>query len=127
MGLATETVQFNTRMERSLKQDGDAALKSAGYTPSEAVRALWYKAVKRAENPRAIVDLLEDGPLPARPDADARDPLKLEALRRGRRSCASALERMGVDRNALPSFAFDAYDELMEGFALERHGTGDAL
>lgn len=127
MGLATETVQFNTRMERSLKQDGDAALKIAGYTPSEAVRALWRKAAKRAENPRAIVDLLEDSPLPARPDADARDPSKLEALRRGRRNCASALERMGVDRNALPSFAFDAYDELMEGFALERHGTGDAL
>ena len=127
MGLATETVQFNTRMERSLKQDGDAALKSAGYTPSEAVRALWRKAVKRAENPRAIVDLLEDGPPSRTPGCRRARPFEARSAAPRRRSCASALERMGVDRNALPSFAFDAYDELMEGFALERHGTGDAL
>lgn len=44
MGAAAETIQFNTRIERSLKLAGDDVLKRAGYSPSQAVRALWRKA-----------------------------------------------------------------------------------
>ena len=38
MGAAAETIQFNTRIERSLKLAGDDVLKRAGYSPSQAVR-----------------------------------------------------------------------------------------
>lgn len=35
MGAAAETIQFNTRIERSLKLAGDDVLKRAGYSPSQ--------------------------------------------------------------------------------------------
>lgn len=34
-------VQMNTRLERSIKTGGDAILNQCGYSPSQAVRALW--------------------------------------------------------------------------------------
>lgn len=121
MDAALDTTQFNTRLERSLKQAGDAVLKRAGYTPSQAVRALWRKAAGCAENPQAIVDLLEDAPASARPRTAEDDAARLEALRRGREEAARALAAMGFESDALPYFALDPYDELMEEFALERH------
>ena len=48
MGAAAETIQFNTRIERSLKLAGDDVLKRAGYSPSQAVRALWRKADRKS-------------------------------------------------------------------------------
>ena len=52
MGAAAETIQFNTRIERSLKLAGDDVLKRAGYSPSQAVRALWRKQQGAAKTPR---------------------------------------------------------------------------
>ena len=40
MPIAVEMTQLNTRIEKELKHAGDAALKEAGYTPSQAIRAL---------------------------------------------------------------------------------------
>ena len=37
MGAAAETIQFNTRIERSLKLAGEAVFHRAGYPPSQAV------------------------------------------------------------------------------------------
>lgn len=34
-------VQMNTRLERSIKTGGDVVLSQCGYSPSQAVRALW--------------------------------------------------------------------------------------
>ncbi len=39
--MTTDMVQMNTRISRSLKERGDAALERAGYSPSQAVRKLW--------------------------------------------------------------------------------------
>lgn len=124
MDAALDTTQFNTRLERSLKQAGDAVLKRAGYTPSQAVRALWRKAAGCAENPQAIVNLLEDAPASARPRTAEDDAARLEALRRGREEATQALAAMGFESDELPYFALDPYDELMEEFALERHAGG---
>ena len=38
--MSTEMAQMNTRISRSLKERGDAALEKAGMTPSQAVRKL---------------------------------------------------------------------------------------
>lgn len=35
------TMQMNTRLARSIKVGGDAVLSQCGYSPSQAVRALW--------------------------------------------------------------------------------------
>lgn len=39
--LDRRSVQMNVRMDRQLKEAGDAVLASLGMTPSQAVRALW--------------------------------------------------------------------------------------
>ena len=110
MGAAAETIQFNTRIERSLKLAGDDVLKRAGYSPSQAVRALWRKAAGCGENPSAIVN------------ARIESPSQLEALRRGREEAARAFADMGFGSEMPSSVAFDPYDQLMEEFILERHG-----
>ena len=45
--MSTEMAQMNTRISRSLKERGDAALEKAGMTPSQAVRKLWDFAKPR--------------------------------------------------------------------------------
>ena len=45
--MSTEMAQMNTRISRSLKERGDAALEKAGMTPSQAVRKLWDADVLR--------------------------------------------------------------------------------
>ena len=41
--------QMNVRMGARLKQTGDDALSSIGFTPTQAVRALWKYAAQRGE------------------------------------------------------------------------------
>ena len=84
--------------------------------------ALWRKAAGCGENPSAIVNLLEDRPLPARANARIESPSQLEALRRGREEAARAFADMGFGSEMPSSVAFDPYDQLMEEFILERHG-----
>lgn len=43
----------NTRIRADLKQRGDAVLAEAGFSPSEAVRALWKFAVAHEREPKA--------------------------------------------------------------------------
>lgn len=52
------TTQINVRIERSLKNSGDAAFLNAGVTPSEAIRALWELATNLKESPRELHGLL---------------------------------------------------------------------
>ncbi len=59
MAAATDAVQMNVRLDRSLKREGDAALAEAGYTPSQAVRAVWELAVRLRNQPGRLRKLLE--------------------------------------------------------------------
>ena len=52
-------IQMNTRIEQSLKREGDAALSLIGLNPSQAVRALWRKAARRGEDLQQVAQLLE--------------------------------------------------------------------
>ena len=71
MPAAMDAVQMNVRIDRELKREGDAALATVGYTPSQAVRALWENAVRLRRNPDALRNYLaEQGATPlARPTA----------------------------------------------------------
>ena len=46
--MTTTMVQMNTRIDADLKRRGDEALKRAGFTPSQAIRALWEYAADKA-------------------------------------------------------------------------------
>lgn len=54
----SEMAQMNTRIDRRLKERGDAALARAGFTPSQAVRALWEFA---AEHEPEEIEMLLHG------------------------------------------------------------------
>ena len=52
---------MNTRISRSLKERGDAALEKAGMTPSQDVRKLWDFAARNSHNPQIIQSLFDTG------------------------------------------------------------------
>ena len=52
--MSSTMVQMNTRIPADLKEKGDRALERAGYTPSQAVRALWEFAARHAYEPSAV-------------------------------------------------------------------------
>ena len=49
---------MNTRIDRDLKREGDRVLKAAGYSPSEAVRALYRFVCVHAKEPEALRSVL---------------------------------------------------------------------
>lgn len=59
--------QMNVRLETSLKNQGDAALAHAGYSPSQAARKLWALAAKLRHNPILLQDILEGTIIQASP------------------------------------------------------------
>lgn len=52
------TVQLNARMNKSLKESGDEALALIGFSPTQAVRALWEKASRRGRDLEEVEALL---------------------------------------------------------------------
>lgn len=54
------TAQINVRLDRSLKERGDAALSQIGLSPSVAVRLLWGRAAERGESLAALQHILCD-------------------------------------------------------------------
>ena len=52
MGAAAETIQFNTRIERSLKLAGDDVLKRAGYSRRRRFARCGAKQQGAAKTPR---------------------------------------------------------------------------
>lgn len=109
MGAAAATSQVNARIDAVLKEEGDAGLASAGYTPTQAIRSLWRLASRLRANPARLAEMLEaggDGP------EEERMGRRRASLLRGAELYAKGLEGMGVD---LP-LSVDArpYDELRE-------------
>lgn len=56
--MAADMVQMNVRIPRALKVAGDEALASAGFSPSEVVRAVWEKAAKRGKDLAEVIGAL---------------------------------------------------------------------
>ena len=52
------TAQLNARMSKSLKESGDEALALIGFSPTQAVRALWEKASRRGKDLEEVEALL---------------------------------------------------------------------
>ena len=121
--LAVEMTQMNTRIEKSLKEQGDEALARAGYTPSRAVRALWRIAARHQQDPEALASLLagEDPSRVAREDAEA--ARKRELARQGASMVGRFYERLGVSMAAAQAAQLP-YNELRDEYYLERLGEG---
>lgn len=51
--------QINVRIDRSLKEAGDAVLAELGISPTQIVRALWAKLAERKEAPQEVLEVLQ--------------------------------------------------------------------
>lgn len=87
--------QVNARIDAKLKATGDAGLAAAGYTPTQAVRALWALATRFKNEPVKIrVALDPDGDVT--PDDLAERNRRLAALRRGAGLVDNLCEQYGL-------------------------------
>ena len=118
--MATDMVQMNTRIGRSLKERGDAAIERAGMTPSQAVRKLWEFAACNAHNPRAIQNLLEveSKDEAARNEAEEERARRREVVHRGANIYLEVCKQVGIDPSKFT--ADETYEELRENALLER-------
>ena len=96
--MTTASAQINVRLDADLKRSGDAALSSAGITPSQAVRALWQLAASLANRPGALQDILSPGR--ARAEQREREKAtkrKLELIDQGSQLFAAACRESEID------------------------------
>lgn len=89
----SEMAQMNTRIDRRLKERGDAALARAGFTPSQAVRALWEFAAEHEYEPEAIEQALS---LNQSQDVkhDEEIAVKLQGLEDIQKACSELLKNI---------------------------------
>lgn len=120
MAATSTMVQMNTRIDRTLKQEGDRALKAAGYTPSEAVRALWDLAARTDGRSEALQAMLEVAP------KEEKLTPQLEALRHGREAIGSAMAELGLGENPVLFEDGLDYDGLRDSYLMERLSEKDA-
>lgn len=116
--MSTETVQMNTRINRALKERGDAALERAGMTPSQAVRKLWDFAARNAHNPRAIQSLFDDEDEAEKRAAEEERARKREVALKGANIMVEAYERLGITPSDWTKNA--SYEEMRDYALLER-------
>ena len=120
MGATAEAVQFNTRIDRELKAQGDSSLARAGFTPTEAVRALYRIAVRFQSDPQSLARYLAM----EQPENAARDDEEIARRRAAHQEIhelyEKALEQLGIPADAPSPTAQLSYDELREMALLER-------
>lgn len=129
MSYTMDAVQMNTRIDRTLKREGDAALAAAGYTPSQAVRALWEIAVKLRKSPEKLRTLLS-GPASNSVTQELQNNLvkettstEDEGLRAHRERIASIQKRfadLGID-TSVPFADEKSDEEALEAALFERY------
>lgn len=73
--------QMNLRIDSQIKERGDAVLMEAGYSPTQAVRAVWAFAAAHAHEPQVVRDLLQQAEVELDPEREARIEAKRAALR----------------------------------------------
>lgn len=115
------TAQINARISPDLKARGDAALLDAGFSPTQAIRALWDFAAGHADNPHAIARVL----LPEQASAEDEEALAQRTLRAKAIARGSSLVRegyMGAGLEWPPEACELGYDDLKELAYAERYG-----
>lgn len=110
--LDTRPIQMNVRIDRQLKEAGDAVLAQIGMTPSQAVRELWQYL---AENGRMPVAKRNNDEVPS---DDMRSKVSSSRVSEGAALISNFYERFSIQKPS-PDEAFD-YDELYDQMMSER-------
>ena len=110
--LAKKSIQMNVRIDRQLKEAGDAVLAQIGMTPSQAVRELWQYLT---ENGRMPVAKRNNDEVPS---DDMRSKVSSSRVSEGAALISNFYERFSIQKPS-PDEAFD-YDELYDQIMCER-------
>lgn len=121
---APATAQINARISSGLKSSGDAALAKAGFTPTQAVRALWSLADRHSSDPGELRRIL----LPEEAETNQK-----ENENRRKRMLKQAEEGACIVQNAYAALGLShsdsaeniPYDELKQLAYEEKYGTAD--
>lgn len=104
--LDSRPVQMNVRMDRQLKEAGDAVLAHIGMTPSQAVRALWEYLVVNGNMPSK-----NDAAAPVSDGAESRR-MESKAMQ-GSHIVRDACLKYGIPIPELSGDYDDLYEEVM--------------
>lgn len=110
--LNSRPIQMNVRIDRQLKEAGDAVLAQIGMTPSQAVRELWQYLT---ENGRMPVAKRNNDEVPS---DDMRSKVSSSRVSEGAALISNFYERFSIQKPS-PDEAFD-YDELYDQMMCER-------
>lgn len=127
MASTATTTQINVRIERGLKDAGDAALLDAGITPSEAIRALWELAVRCKEAPGSLRDLLFPKTAEEEDEAARRRAEAVACAQAGQSIVVDARRTAGIPAEAVRAVASVGDDELYGEALFDRYGERWAL
>lgn len=106
------TSQVNARIDSTLKEKGDRALSSIGYTPTQAIRSLWEFCSRAGHDKRALkseFEMLEGVRSADEPVSEIQQ--RIDRVKEGPLIVERALQEMGVS-NPTPSGLSD--EELLE-------------
>lgn len=110
--LNARPIQMNVRIDRQLKEAGDAVLAHLGMTPSQAVRELWQYLTENGHMP--IAKRNNDEVLPD----DIRSKASSSHVSEGAALISNYYERFSIPRLS-PDEVFD-YDELYDQMMSEK-------
>lgn len=79
------STQLNVRMDKTVRAEGDRALRSHGYSPAEFVRKIWSRLAQRGELVDEMIRLVERGP--AAGESPATNVGALERTEQPARAC----------------------------------------
>ena len=115
---SAKSVQMNVRIDAELKREGDYALAQAGFTPTEAVRALYQIVAAEASDPAKVRELLRTS------EAGGEAP-GATALDQARTALAGFREHLGLAQDE-PLFDTDrSYKDVYADFLMERYCPED--
>ena len=109
------TTQMNTRIDTSVKKQGDAALAQAGYSPSQVIRTIWTFAASHAHEPHVVRSFLQGAETERDSKRKAQVEAKLDALEQALKLHEKLDEAVGPCQNTR-----------IEGFS-DRELRADAL
>lgn len=111
--MATLTSQMNIRIDASLKQRGDAAFASMGYTTSEVVRAIWSLAASGSHGMDALKSVLAKGTIAERKELSERT--MADATAKDEREANEPLSEEEAVARLMPWELFDYYAAKLGG------------
>lgn len=118
---APASAQINVRISPDLKARGDSVLLEAGFSPTQAVRALWDFAAQHAEDPEAIARALLPECVKHKEDEALEErKRRAVAIARGPALVRDACLNAGISWH--PGAPELDYDELKELAYAERYG-----